>query len=183
VPHTKKTSADSIRALQCVFDKLGAPRPTLADRGAAFTSRMFKTFLAEQTVELHNIVTGTPRGNGQIERLMRIIFNLLRATLTADKENTWFSLLPGIEDVINITVHAITEFAPTVLHLGINPRLSATIDFLAGVPRTISDIDPNDAVPTARLRIAHNVQRLSSAFDVKRHASTPYAIGTEVAIS
>jgi transposase InsO family protein len=75
-PIPKKTSADSICALQCVFDKLGAPKRIIADRGAAFTSRMFKTFLAEQKVELHHIATGTPRGNGQVERLRRTIFKL-----------------------------------------------------------------------------------------------------------
>jgi hypothetical protein len=38
----------------------------------------------EQNVQLHHIATGVPRGNGKVERVMRTVFNLLRATLTAE---------------------------------------------------------------------------------------------------
>jgi hypothetical protein len=40
-------------------------------------------------VQLHHIATGMPRGNGQVERLMRTVFNLLRASLTAENEKNW----------------------------------------------------------------------------------------------
>jgi hypothetical protein len=38
----------------------------------------------EPNVQLHHIATGVPRGNGKVERVMRTVFNLLRATLTAE---------------------------------------------------------------------------------------------------
>ncbi|CAH1380935.1 unnamed protein product, partial [Tenebrio molitor] len=71
-----KTSEDSIKALFSVFKQLGKPRRIIADRGTAFTSTMFRNFLSEQQVELHHIATGMPRGNGQVERVMRTVFNL-----------------------------------------------------------------------------------------------------------
>jgi hypothetical protein len=125
-PIKSKTSEDSIKALFSVFKQLGKPRRIIADRGTAFTSTMFRNFLSEQQVELHHIATGMPRGNGQVERVMRTVFNLLRATLTDQKESTWVEALADIETVINSTVHATTGFAPTVLQLGSNPRLPAT---------------------------------------------------------
>jgi hypothetical protein len=42
--------------------------------------------MSEQNVQLHHIATGVPRGNGKVERVMRTVFNLLRATLTAEKK-------------------------------------------------------------------------------------------------
>jgi hypothetical protein len=145
-PIKSKTSEDSIKALFSVFKQLGKPRRIIADRGTAFTSTMFRNFLSEQQVELHHIATGMPRGNGQVERVMRTVFNLLRATLTDQKESTWVEALADIETVINSTVHATTGFAPTVLQLGSNPRLPATVQMLPEVVATDNYIDPEEAV-------------------------------------
>ncbi|KXZ75691.1 Retrovirus-related Pol polyprotein from transposon 17.6-like Protein [Tribolium castaneum] len=129
-PIRKKTSEDSICALLAVFEELGRPKRIIADRGTAFTSTMFQNFLSEQGVKLHHIATGVPSGNGKVERLMRTVFNLLRATLTAEKENTCTVAIAAIEHNLNSTVHSATGYVPAVLQLGINPRLVATQQFL-----------------------------------------------------
>lgn len=133
-----------------VFKELGRPRRIIAGRAPAFTSVMLRNFLSEQGVILYHIATGVPRGNGQVERVMRTIFSLLRATLTDKSENMWTSALAAIEDSINATVHSVTGYPPAVLHLGINPRLSATQQFLGDFP-TDDFIDPDKAVAEARL--------------------------------
>jgi transposase InsO family protein len=101
-PIRKKSTEDTIRALSLVFEQMGKPRRIIADRAAAFTSLTFQNFLADQEVQLHHIATGMPRGNGQVERLMRTVFNLLRASFTAENEKNW--------------VHEISVMEPQGIH-------------------------------------------------------------------
>jgi hypothetical protein len=181
-PIKSKTSEDSIKALFSVFKQLGQPRRIIADRGTAFTSTMFRNFLSEQQVELHHIATRMPRGNGQVERVMRTVFNLLRATLTDQKESTWVEALADIETVINSTVHATTGFAPTVLQLGSNPRLPATVQMLPEVVATNNYIDPEEAVVHTHVRMTNIEDKQAERFNVTRYAAKLFSLGDLVAV-
>jgi hypothetical protein len=130
---------------------------------------MFRNFLSEHQVELHHIATGMPRGNGQVERVMRTVFNLLRASLTDQKESTWVEALANIETVINSTVHATTGFAPTVLQLGSNPRLPATVQMLPEVVATHNYIDPEEAVVHTQVRMTNIEDKQAERFNVTRY--------------
>lgn len=181
-PIPKKTSEDSIRALLPVFEELGKPKRIIADRAAAFTSLMFRDFLNEQGVQLHHIATGVPRGNGQVERVMRTVFNLLRATLTADKESTWTATIAAIEDNLNSTVHSVTGFAPAVLQSGRNPRLAATLQFLDDAPLGDNFVDPDKAVAEARDRITCSANKRAQQFNVNRYVTSLFNVGDIVAV-
>lgn len=181
-PIPKKNSEDSIRALLPVFEELGTPKRIIADRAAAFTSVTFRNFLHEQNVELHHIATGMPRGNGQVERVMRTLFNLLRATLTGEKESTWTTAIPAIEVNLNSTIHSVTGFAPAVLQLGKNPRLPATKDFLGDATPADNFIDPEEAVDLARRRISKRAKNRAQQFDASRYRTPSYAVGDVVAV-
>lgn len=181
-PIPKKTTEDSIRALLPVFNELGTPKRIVADRAAAFTSIVFQNFLSEHNVQLHHIATGVPRGNGQVERVMRTMFNLLRATLTDKKENTWTTVLPKIENDLNLTIHAVTGYAPSVLHLGRNSRLAATQQFLEDAVLTDNFIDPDKAVEDARFRITSTAIKRAQRFDVCRQRSSLFTVGDLVAV-
>ncbi|EFA05054.2 Retrovirus-related Pol polyprotein from transposon 297-like Protein [Tribolium castaneum] len=181
-PIPKKTSEDSICALLAVFEELGRPKRIIADRGTAFTSTMFQNFLSEQGVKLHHIATGIPRGNGKVERLMRTVFNLLRATLTAKKENTWTVAIAAIEDNLNSTVHSATGYVPAVLQLGINPRLVATQQFLGDAPTSDHFVDPDKAVADARVRMQENTKKHAQRFDATRFRSSLFLEGDKVAV-
>lgn len=181
-PIPKKTSEDSIRALVAVFEELGRPKRIIADRATAFTSITFQNFLDEQKVKLHHIATGMPRGNGQVERLMRTVFNLLRPSLTSESENTWTRALPAIEDDINSTIHSVTKQTPAVLHFGTNPRLAATRRFLGNAPPTDNFVDPVNAVVNARVRITNCANKQARKFNQSRCSANLFAVGDAVAV-
>lgn len=181
-PIPKKTSEDSIRGLLPVLQELGRPKRIIADRAAAFTSTTFRKFLDEQKVQLHHIATGVPRGNGQVERVMRTIFNLLRATLTAEKEHTWTTALAAIEDNLNSTVHSVAEFTPAVLHLGTNPRLAATRQFLGDAVATDNFVDPDKAIAEARDRMINNSNKRAQQFNISHYCANLFNVGDTVAV-
>jgi len=181
-PIPRKTSEDSIRALMPIFNEIGKPKRIIADRAAAFTSIVFRNFVSEQGIELHLITTGMPRGNGQVERVMRTLFNLLRATLTTEKENRWTTILPAIEKDLNSTKHAVTGFAPTILQLGTNPRLPATQKFLGDAPVPENFVDPDEAVIEARARLRDSAFNQSQKFDSSRYKSIPFNVSDYVVV-
>lgn len=86
------------------------------------------------------------RGNGQVERIMRTIFNRLRATLTVENEKSWVKALEEIQDNINNTVNSRTKFTNSVLHFGTNSRLAATPTFLADAQMSDHFVDPKEAI-------------------------------------
>ncbi|XP_058064691.1 uncharacterized protein LOC131214326, partial [Anopheles bellator] len=98
---TKSTTAEeAIRKLRVINDTFGNPRRIICDRGAAFTSGLFEKFCEDENVELHKIATGVPRGNGQVERVHRIIIPMI-TKLSIDKPEEWFKQVPRIQKCLN----------------------------------------------------------------------------------
>ena len=89
---------------------------------------------------------------------MRTVFNLLRATLTPEKEKKWPTAVAAVEDDLSVTVHTTTGPVPAVLQLGLNPRLAATREFLGDAPLDDNFVDPQMAVKEARVRVSRAAQ-------------------------
>ncbi|GFX87626.1 transposon Tf2-6 polyprotein [Trichonephila clavipes] len=74
----KIVSADSVldklRLQQKTFEN---PKRLITDRGSAFTSKAFNDYCAEEEIQHLQIVTGVPRGNGQVERIHRTLIPVL----------------------------------------------------------------------------------------------------------
>jgi hypothetical protein len=137
----------------------------------------------EQNVQLHHIATGVPGGNGKVERVMRTVFNLLRATLTAEKEKTRVDTLPDIENNINTTVHSSTGFSPMTLQFGTNPRLPATQQFLGDAISTENVVgDPDATLTQAREQITGIGRARAVKFDSSRFAAKLFGVGDLVAV-
>lgn len=181
-PIKQKTTECSIRALHTLFTELGTPKQIIADRGTAFLSGKFRDFLAENSVELHLIATGVPRGNGQVERVMRSLFNALRAVLNEKDEKKWTKVLPDIEDDFNVTVNKSTGFAPWVLMFGENRRLRATDKLLTNMPVQNNVVDPEIVRQQAHSRMCEVTKKTIEDFNKKRVPAVPYATGDKVVI-
>lgn len=134
-PIKNKTTNHSIVALKKQFDKVGKPRKIVADRARAFTSTTFQEFLRSENIELHLIATGVPRSNGQVERVMRTLFNMMRSVLTNEKESKWTTVLPQIEFVLNETISSATGYTPNALMFGKKERWPEEEAILEGVPK------------------------------------------------
>jgi hypothetical protein len=73
--------------------------------------------LEKQNVELHLIATGVPRANGQAERYVATVTNLL--TSMVSKAAEWPSELNKIGESLNTTKQSSTGFSPSRLLFGI----------------------------------------------------------------
>ncbi|KAH8409637.1 hypothetical protein KR215_004167, partial [Drosophila sulfurigaster] len=69
---TKTTSSEEVlQKLRNWSDVFGNPCRIISDRGSAFTSAAFESYVKENGIEHIWSTTGVPRGNGQVERVNR----------------------------------------------------------------------------------------------------------------
>ncbi|GBM86924.1 hypothetical protein AVEN_151823-1 [Araneus ventricosus] len=86
-----------LKLQQTVF---GNPSRIITDRGSVFIAKEFETYCSEEGIQHLKITTGIPRGNGQIERMHRILI-LVLSKLSRDDPTKWFKHVPTIQRVIN----------------------------------------------------------------------------------
>jgi len=100
---TKTTNAkeviDRLKNQQRIF---GNQRRIISDRSSAFTSSDFRDYCSEENIEYILITTGVPRGNGQVERINRIIIPVL-TKLTHDHPDKWYRYVDRVQCAINST--------------------------------------------------------------------------------
>lgn len=99
------------------------PRRIISDQGAAFTSRDFKAYCEAEDIEHVTIVTGIPRGNGQIERLNRTLIAVL-TKLSAQNPNQWFKYIDRAQRYLNSVPTRSTGMSPFYLLFGTKIKTS-----------------------------------------------------------
>jgi len=90
--HTFTLSAEScVMALKSAISLFGVPIRIVADQGRSFTGAKFVEFCSSQKIKLHLIATGASRGNGQVERVMSTLKNLLTAVEMSSRSWHWLT--------------------------------------------------------------------------------------------
>ncbi|GBO18018.1 Retrovirus-related Pol polyprotein from transposon 17.6 [Araneus ventricosus] len=105
---------DKLKLQQTIF---GNPSRIITDTGSAFTAKEFETYCSEEGIQHLKITTGIPRGNGQIERMHRILIPVL-SQLSHDNPTKWFKHVPTVQRVINSSTSRSTKYTPFELMMG-----------------------------------------------------------------
>lgn len=92
------------------------PSKIIHDAGTNFTAKIFKNFVKQLGIEIHVTTPDMHRSNGQVERFMRTISDLLR--VESQKSSDWSSKLWRMQLVLNTTKHKTTGCAPFKLVVG-----------------------------------------------------------------
>lgn len=94
----------------------------MSDRGTSFTSSEFEEFLKENNVRHVLIATGSPKANGQVERINRVLSPLLAKIVDNSSGKYWYKILIEAEHALNNTVNKSTGDTPSQLLFGVNQR-------------------------------------------------------------
>ncbi|GBN80685.1 Retrovirus-related Pol polyprotein from transposon 17.6 [Araneus ventricosus] len=113
LPSTNKRY-QHIFTVQTIF---GNPSRIITDRGSAFTANEFETYCSEEGIQHLKITTGIPRGNGQIERMHRILIPVL-SKLSHDDPMKLFKHVPTVQRIINSSTSRSTKYTPFELMMG-----------------------------------------------------------------
>lgn len=116
---TTKEVIDLLAKQALVF---GNPRRIDSDRRTAFTSEEFKVYCQSESIEHHLIVTGVPRGNGQVERVYRTLIPIL-TKLSMPEPESWHKYVGKAQQFINNATSSRTGFSPFFLQFGVNMKL------------------------------------------------------------
>lgn len=116
--HTKNIdTSNAIKAIKNSVSLFGAPTRVIADQGRCFASKEFKDFCNAHCINLHLIATGTSRANGQVERVMSTLKNMLTAIET-ENNRSWQDALPEVQIALNSTISRVTKSSPLELFIG-----------------------------------------------------------------
>lgn len=110
----KDTSAfETVKFLKEFISHYGKPFRVITDRGTAFTAHLFEEFCKEFDIMHVKVAAGTPRGNGQIERLNKTILSCLSASLDCESgDRLWDEKLHDVQWSLNNSIHRITKRTP-----------------------------------------------------------------------
>lgn len=104
------------------FSNYSRPRRIVSDRGTCFTSNEFSEFLKSHNISHVLNATATPRANGQVERVNRVLGPMLSKLSKPSDHSDWVKQLPKVEYALNNSVHSTTGFTPSMLLFGADQR-------------------------------------------------------------
>ncbi|XP_044766176.1 uncharacterized protein LOC123322299 [Coccinella septempunctata] len=144
------------------------------DAATSFKNTTFPKYLENWNIEHHYVTPEIHRGNGQVERYMRTIRNLLRIETRVKAE--WPSGLWKIQLVLNTTVQKSTNSTPLQLLLGIQSSTPLIQALLKNVSKDLSSIRNQDL---DRRRVAEKLSSTRDLNDVnkRRRDNVQYSPG------
>lgn len=121
-PATATNTREVTVALADFFRHFSRPRRCISDRGTCFTSNDFTSFMEQNNIQHIKVASNTPRANGQVERVNRVLGPMLGKLTEPLNHANWTTKLPEVEYALNNSIHSSTGFAPSVLLFGIEQR-------------------------------------------------------------
>lgn len=100
------------------------------------------------------IATGTPRANGQIERINRQLTTML-SKLTNERDD-WDEVIDEVEYSMNNTLNKSTNFTPSMLLFGTNQRRTE-LDTL--MDKIVEVIEPERNLEEIRMKAEENIEK------------------------
>lgn len=183
-PTRSMESAEVLDRLKKQSVVFGNPRRIVSDRGTAFTSHAFEEYCKDEKIQHVLITTGVPRGNGQVERINRILIPLL-TKLTAPKPEEWHRSVNLAQQYINSVPSRATGKAPFNLLLGVPMKIKEDLSIKelleSEIVRTFED-ERDELRSHARERIIKVQADNKKAYNQKRKQARSYKEGELVAI-
>jgi len=179
-PCKSTKASEVVRHLKEYFRYYSKPQRLISDRGSAFTSNEFKDFVKEEFIEHVLIATGTPRANGQIERLNRTLTPMLAKM--SDDPKKWDQALESVEFAINNTICRSTGNTPSKLLFGL-AQLGTINDLVRlSLDQSPETRDLKKLRETASHEIIKNQATSEKAYNRPRKKATIYNVGDYVII-
>lgn len=101
-PIYRQDTSELKRVMTSAISLFGVPRMLVTDRGRMFESADFVQWITELGSELHYITPEMHGSNGQVERYIRTLLNMLRIEV-GYRNASWSNTLWKLQLVLNIT--------------------------------------------------------------------------------
>lgn len=183
-PTKGTTSKETIEKLKIHQQHFGNPTRFITDRGTAYTSNEFQEYCKDENIQHIKITTGVPRGNGQVERVHRVIISVL-TKLCIENPALWYRHVSRLQRSLNSTFQRSISTTPYQLMIGTKMRLKEDIeiyDLLLQEERDSYSEEREKLRERAKEQILQVQEENIKNFNKKRKESTKYKEGDLVAI-
>lgn len=170
------------KALMDLMHLFGAPNRLITDRGSAFTSKTFETFVRVYGIKHILNAVATPRANGQCERYNRVILNALATTTAGHSEDVWDTFVKQVQSAINCTVHKATSVSPIEVLAGYKARNLADAKIVNEVEENLSRLDLRALRREVSIRLTKDQEAQKKRFDKARAVAAKYNEGDVVMV-
>ena len=180
---TKTKGVDEvIKKINILQQHYGNPSRIIADKG--FKSDSFNALCEENNILCHYITTGLPRGNGQVERIHRV----LKAVFTkysTEQPRTWFKYVTRVQQAINGTHHRSISTSPFELLFGVKLKSPEDLEIIRLLDDAARDdfVNARSALRAAAIKQIDKVQQENRRdYNRNRKPATKYRLNDIVAI-
>lgn len=182
---TKTTGAHEVLAkMEMLQQWFGNARRIISDQGPAFTSNAFEDWCRDENIEHVLVTTGVPRGNGQVERINRIIIPVL-AKLSMENPDRWYQHVRRLQMCLNSTHQRSIGMSPFEVLFGVKMRQAEDLriaEVLEQEAVALFDEEREALRQTARENILKVQAENKRNHDERAREATKYKVGDLVVI-
>jgi transposase InsO family protein len=170
-------SVGAMKFLKEFISVFGKPLKITSDRGTAFTSDCFKTFCDLFGIQHVKIASSTPRANGQMERMNKIITSCLATSVESEESNDWDEKLFQVQWAINSSVHSVTKRSPNEIVFSYKGFGLEENPLTQEIIQLNSEIQLNDEAEEEEIQslLRKNQEKMKTQFDKKRREPPTYS--------
>lgn len=183
-PVKSTTTEEVLSKLVTLENIFGNPARVITDRGAAFSSNNFEEYCDQRKILHSKITTGVPRGNGQVERMNRIIIATL-TKMSLENPLKWYQHITKLQKAINSTTSRATKRTPFELLFGVPMRNNEDVKLIEMLEEEMLEEFERDRAELrkeAKIQIEQIQKENSTQYNKKRKPARKYAVHDLVAI-
>lgn len=162
-PATSTSTKEVCRALEKYFEFYSRPSRIISDRGTCFTSTEFTEFIEKHNIQHIKNASASPQANGQVERINRILKNMLGKLTEPLQHSDWTKQIKHVEYAINNTLQKSIGTSPSQVLFGVKQK-GPEVDYLT---EYLEDQSVNDT--------ERNLQQIRNLASAKIEKSQKYS--------
>ena len=165
-----------------LFCHYGKPERIITDRGTAFTSKLFEKMCRFYEIQHVKIGSGTPRANGQVERVNSMIISCLATgTSTVDGED-WSLKIFEVQWAINSAKHSVTKRTPSEIIFKFKPRGPSGSPLTAEIIALNEKIKETEEERPVEQLLEENRIKMKERYDKTRKEAEVFNVGDLVLV-
>lgn len=178
-PIHRQDAEELKRVIMQAISLFGVPKLMVTDKGRMFESNAFVSWITELGCNLHYITPEMHHANGQVERYIRTVLNMLRIQVNY-KNVSWSDALWKVQLVLNITKQKTTQASPLNLLIGTDGTTPAIRSLVRDI--TVEGSTPNREAlrevtrSRARQLLKDNQRRQDESVNRNRHVPRQFNV-------